>query len=316
MDRYHHILKDISEAAQKTFKGTKRSDLKDSDFLFPETRSFPIVSPQDVPDAISNFGRMKDKMSYDDFLKKLYNMAKKKGPEFVAALPSTTKEKLGIKTTSSCYNDQPDLIMSENPQKLEYNNMIEEDEYEDEEEEEESQEELEEKENEEPEDEIEMEIEKIEKEIELELLKQKLVEIKKSKGQDFSNIENMEKETVEQEMMEYKNDFYEMSVGSIKSIMQHAKNIIDALEQPSVKENLTESFLQGKIAITEDYMIMIHNFVMFSSASADKEGTALSKTGLWENIRKKKERMGKNYKAAKPGDKDRPNPDAWKKAQK
>ena len=36
---------------------------------------------------------------------------------------------------------------------------------------------------------------------------------------------------------------------------------------------------------------------------------------LWENIRKKKERMGKNYRPAKPGDKDRPDPDAFKKAQ-
>lgn len=40
------------------------------------------------------------------------------------------------------------------------------------------------------------------------------------------------------------------------------------------------------------------------------------KTGLWDNIRKKKEREGKNYKAAKPGDKDRPDPKSWKKAQK
>jgi len=35
---------------------------------------------------------------------------------------------------------------------------------------------------------------------------------------------------------------------------------------------------------------------------------------LWENIRKKKEREGKNYKPAKKGDKDRPDPEAWKKA--
>ena len=41
-----------------------------------------------------------------------------------------------------------------------------------------------------------------------------------------------------------------------------------------------------------------------------------SKQGLWDNIRKKKKREGKNYKAAKPGDKDRPSQDAWKKAQK
>ena len=45
---------------------------------------------------------------------------------------------------------------------------------------------------------------------------------------------------------------------------------------------------------------------------AEEEHDAAS---LWENIRKKKEREGKNYKPAKKGDKDRPDPDAWKKAQ-
>lgn len=88
---------EILYSYQKTYKGTKRSELKDSDFLFPETRSFPIVSPQDVKDAISNFGRMGGNMSYDTFLRKLYNMCKRKGPEFVAALPEASKEKLGIK---------------------------------------------------------------------------------------------------------------------------------------------------------------------------------------------------------------------------
>ena len=42
---------------------------------------------------------------------------------------------------------------------------------------------------------------------------------------------------------------------------------------------------------------------------------AEGKPGLWENIRKKKEREGKNYKPAKKGDPDRPDPEAWKKAQ-
>tara|TARA_B100001564_G_scaffold359142_1_gene379830 strand:- start:690 stop:1304 length:615 start_codon:yes stop_codon:yes gene_type:complete len=42
---------------------------------------------------------------------------------------------------------------------------------------------------------------------------------------------------------------------------------------------------------------------------------AEAKPGLWENIRKKKEREGKNYKPAKKGDPDRPDPDSWKKAQ-
>lgn len=85
---------DITEtdAYQKKYKGKKRSELKDSDFLFPEDRSFPIVSPSDIRDAISNFGRMKKAMSYDQFIKKLYNKAKSKGPEFVAAIPEKTKK--------------------------------------------------------------------------------------------------------------------------------------------------------------------------------------------------------------------------------
>lgn len=233
--------------------------------------------------------------------------------------------------------------------------------------------------------------------------------------EDFTAIEETETETPEQELMEYQNDFYQMSVGSLKAIMSHSQAIINALENPNIRENLTESWLQGKIAITEDYMRTIHDFVMFVSegkikadsyndinqfemgpstmknlddlygddeendplnntnaaalsalkqahscastmidkvddpvvtqrlTSAWKEGKidsacksmgelhdfvmnaplddddktlVASKPGLWENIRKKKERMGKNYKPAKPGDKDRPDPDSWKKAQK
>ena len=132
---------------------------------------------------------------------------------------------------------------------------------------------------------------------------------------DFTEVEETEEETPEMEMMEYKNDFYQMSVGSLRAIMNHSQNILEALENPSVKENLTESWLQGKIAITEDYMRTIHDFVMFVS-EADDNSIGGSKPGLWENIRKKRERMGKKYKPAKPGDKDRPDPEAWKKAQK
>jgi len=85
---------DITEtdAYQKTYKGKKRSELKDSDFLFPKDRSFPIITPQDVRDAISNFGRMKSNMTYDAFIKKLYNKAKSKGPEFVRAIPEKTRK--------------------------------------------------------------------------------------------------------------------------------------------------------------------------------------------------------------------------------
>lgn len=127
--------------------------------------------------------------------------------------------------------------------------------------------------------------------------------------------ESKENESPEMEMMEYKEDFFNMSVGSIRAIMNHAQNIMNALENPQVKENLTESWLQGKIAITEDYMRTIHDFIMYVSEAGDSVSAA-DKPGLWENIRKKKEREGKNYKPAKPGDKDRPDPKTWKKLTK
>lgn len=49
----------------------------------------------------------------------------------------------------------------------------------------------------------------------------------------------------------------------------------------------------------------------------DKEEEAeAKKKGLWENIRDKKKREGKNYRPAKPGDPDYPDEKALKKAQK
>jgi hypothetical protein len=50
-------------------------------------------------------------------------------------------------------------------------------------------------------------------------------------------------------------------------------------------------------------------------AEAMEWDIAKEKPGLWENIRKKREREGKNYKPAKKGDPDRPDPEAWKQAQ-
>ena len=47
-----------------------------------------------------------------------------------------------------------------------------------------------------------------------------------------------------------------------------------------------------------------------------KEKSEAERKGLWHNIREKKKRMGKNYRPAKPGDKDYPDPKALKKAQK
>lgn len=153
--------------------------------------------------------------------------------------------------------------------------------------------------------------------LEIYAITKKIRDLKKTEANDanFLNVEDMELESIEQEMMEYKKDFYDMSVGSLMAIMTHAQKIIDSLSNPQVAENLTESWLQGKIAITEDYMRTIHDFVMYVNQSDDNTEAA-NRPGLWENIRKKKEREGKDYKPAKRGDKDRPDSDQWKKLTK
>jgi len=316
-------MNEVSESiAQKTYKGQKRSDLKDTDFLFPETRSFPIVSPQDVPDAISNFGRMKDQMSYEAFLRKLYNKIKNK-PEFVAALPDASKKQLGLttKTSKAAYDIKTgDKVKNINTACIHYGS------------------------------------EGIVKNIEQlpdhmgqivayqttndgqswksgDILRKTIDQLAKSSTQTTTDREPStvmdgpettndliaedieEVKDPESELVEYKEDFFEMSVGSLRAISTHATEILNSLENPRVKENLTESWLQGKIAITEDYMKTIHDFIMYVSEAADTI-LAADRPGLWENIRKKKEKMGKKYRPAKPGNPDRPSPDQWKKLTK
>ena len=76
---------------------------------------------------------------------------------------------------------------------------------------------------------------------------------------------------VEDEFEDYKEDFYGMIVGSINSIYQHAKNVMDKVNDPMVKENLTEPFLQQMAILAEDYMITIHNYVMFNKENEESE---------------------------------------------
>jgi len=133
----------------------------------------------------------------------------------------------------------------------------------------------------------------------------------------MNSVQNQIKanESPEMELKEYKQDFLEMNIGSLNAIMRHAQEILQSLDNPMIKENLTESWLQGKIAITEDYMRTIHDFVKYVPLG-DDDTYAADRPGLWENIRRKKQREGDNYRPARPGDKDRPDKEAYKKAQK
>lgn len=68
--------------------------------------------------------------------------------------------------------------------------------------------------------------------------------------------------------------------------------------------------------ITEDnFYIPLQSDYIDCEEETEEWDIAKEKPGLWENIRKKKERMGDNYRPAKVGDKDRPDPKSFKKAQ-
>ena len=132
-----------------------------------------------------------------------------------------------------------------------------------------------------------------------------------------SKIAGSEDETPEEELMDLKEDLAEMVIGSINAIKTHSENILNNLSNESVVENLSEPFLQQMAALAEDYVSTIHNYVMFSQEPPEEmeEAEAGKSKGLWDNIRKKKKRMGKNYKPAPVGSPDRPTKDAWDKAQ-
>ena len=68
-----------------------------------------------------------------------------------------------------------------------------------------------------------------------------------------------------QNIDEYKSQFYDMSISSIRAIAHHAQNILSSLTNPDVNKNIVEPWLQARIAITEDYMQTIHTYVMFSN---------------------------------------------------
>ena len=86
-------------------------------------------------------------------------------------------------------------------------------------------------------------------------------------------------EEVEDEFEDYKEDFYGMIVGSINSIYQHSKNVVEKLNDPMVKENLTEPFLQQMAILAEDYMITIHNYVMFNKENQESSASMMFKVG-------------------------------------
>lgn len=69
--------------------GVDRAKLDRSDFIDPAGRRFPIVTPQDVHDAVASYGRAKPLIPLETFRERLTAIAHRKGKAFVDALPAS-----------------------------------------------------------------------------------------------------------------------------------------------------------------------------------------------------------------------------------
>lgn len=87
--------------------------------------------------------------------------------------------------------------------------------------------------------------------------------------------------------------------------------------------NSLETYLESNAEFGETEELTEANFIIPEESDyvdfeeeTEEWDIAKERPGLWENIRKKREREGKKYRPAKPGEKDRPDPEQWDKLTK
>ena len=84
----------VRAAADRNTTPAQREDMPAGDFVLPDTRNFPIITPDDVPAAVASWGRYEGESTFEEFKAKLIALAKRKGPDFVAALPQLWRDEM------------------------------------------------------------------------------------------------------------------------------------------------------------------------------------------------------------------------------
>jgi hypothetical protein len=84
----------VRAAADRNTTPAQREDMPAGDFVLPDTRNFPIITPDDVPAAVSSWGRYEGESTFEEFKAKLIALTKRKGPDFVAALPKEWRDEM------------------------------------------------------------------------------------------------------------------------------------------------------------------------------------------------------------------------------
>jgi hypothetical protein len=88
----------IKAAIDRDTTPKQREAMPAGDFVFPDTRNFPIVTPDDVSAAVSSWGRYGGSESFDTFKQKLITLTKRKGQDFVDALPKAWLDEMATKS--------------------------------------------------------------------------------------------------------------------------------------------------------------------------------------------------------------------------
>jgi hypothetical protein len=84
----------------------ERADMPAGDFVIPETRNFPIVTPGDIDAAVSSWGRYEGDITFETFKDRLIALAVTKGPEFVERLPQAWKDELAALDGNAIMNTE------------------------------------------------------------------------------------------------------------------------------------------------------------------------------------------------------------------
>jgi hypothetical protein len=85
---------EVAALADRNTTPAQREEMPASDFVIPETRNFPVVTPTDIPAAVSSWGRYRGDVSFEEFKQRLIALAKRKGENFVAQLPESWKAEM------------------------------------------------------------------------------------------------------------------------------------------------------------------------------------------------------------------------------
>jgi|GEM_PF-1507088 len=110
---------------------------------------------------------------------------------------------------------------------------------------------------------------------------------------------------------------FPLTDGDIEYALECAYNQCDlSFSEGSMMSSALYSIDGWTEELTEENFIVPTDYVEADCECEDEcDCEDVDAASLWENIRRKKMREGDNYKPAKKGDKDRPDPEAWKRAQ-